>query len=68
LIKWLAAVSSTSQLEHQTHAVDHQELWAVRRLIWDLGSGTWELGACTPDVSSWGVIVLWFASGCSVGF
>jgi hypothetical protein len=40
----------------------------VRRLIWDLGSGTWELGACTPDVSSWGVIVLWFASGCSVGF
>jgi hypothetical protein len=44
LIKWLAAVSSTSQLEHQTHAVDNQELLAVRRLIWDLGLGIWDLG------------------------
>jgi hypothetical protein len=40
---WLAAVSSTSQLEHQTHAVDNQELLAVRLLIWDLGPGIWDL-------------------------
>jgi hypothetical protein len=68
LIKCLATVSTTRQLEHQTHAVDNQELLAVRRLTWDLGSGTWELGVCTMDVSSCGVMVHWFASGCSVGF
>jgi hypothetical protein len=47
LIKWLAAVSSTSQLERQTHAFHNQELLAVRRLIWDLGLGIWDLGVGT---------------------
>ena len=34
--------------------------------MWDLGCGTWDLGYFMLDVSSWGVYVLWFASGCSV--
>ena len=46
---WLAAASSTSQLEHQTHADEIKELLAVRRwygqhIVIFLGLGIWDLG------------------------